>query len=526
MKRLLSFFYALILGITISGLAFGPLPVMSATSFQNIQFRRGTAAGWADNNPVLLQGEPGFETDTGYVKIGDGLSHWNDLVYLNSIATDNGITPNADSIRFAQDNSIAVGNSNLYGLSLGVIPAWKYIYFNAAGALVAAPFGAVGTCWISNGITGAPTWGPCGTGGGVGWDNSADHWSTNAVFALTSTAYMKIGCDNTDDLVCWQMGYTKSLKKLEFNTQNFNGYNDNKPMFGIRVNSSGGTLETGQTVFSVIDWLTDLFKVTQGGNAAIPGEMVAGQFSTTCTASDNNCSVNIDAEDDGTCTAEGEMRFNRALGVLRRCNAGLTMDNVSGGAGGGGMTASSTNTLTNKTYDTSATGNVLKQTKYLYFDRPRLKITAWDNTTSRWAGQFKYPNAAVKGDECVEYVAVVPDDIDTSVDLAAKFKFILSGADTGSHLYYIYSSNTADSSDVAGTLSNEVAFASKTDASGAQYDVETTPSATTWTTMTGWKSTLTAGYNWAISVCRDGANDTSTVDSYSHSLVIRYGSVQ
>ena len=47
-----------------------------------IQLRRDLALRWADNNPVLLLGEFGYEYDTGYAKIGDGQSPWADLTYF------------------------------------------------------------------------------------------------------------------------------------------------------------------------------------------------------------------------------------------------------------------------------------------------------------------------------------------------------------------------------------------------------------------------------------------------------------
>lgn len=47
-----------------------------------ILFRRGTTAEWAEANPVLSEGEPGFETDTGRHKLGDGATPWSRLAYF------------------------------------------------------------------------------------------------------------------------------------------------------------------------------------------------------------------------------------------------------------------------------------------------------------------------------------------------------------------------------------------------------------------------------------------------------------
>ena len=47
-----------------------------------IQLRRDTAANWRAHNPILLEGEPGYEIDTKLRKIGDGVNAWNDLPYL------------------------------------------------------------------------------------------------------------------------------------------------------------------------------------------------------------------------------------------------------------------------------------------------------------------------------------------------------------------------------------------------------------------------------------------------------------
>ena len=45
------------------------------------QFRRDTAAIWYNNNPLLASGEIGIETDTRYIKIGDGTKLWRTLPY-------------------------------------------------------------------------------------------------------------------------------------------------------------------------------------------------------------------------------------------------------------------------------------------------------------------------------------------------------------------------------------------------------------------------------------------------------------
>ena len=45
------------------------------------QLRRDTAANWASANSVLALGEPGVETDTLKVKVGDGSTAWNSLGY-------------------------------------------------------------------------------------------------------------------------------------------------------------------------------------------------------------------------------------------------------------------------------------------------------------------------------------------------------------------------------------------------------------------------------------------------------------
>jgi hypothetical protein len=54
-----------------------------------ILLRRGTAAQWTSNGTVVLAaGEPGFETDSGQFKIGNGTLPWTDLPYAVVVPTD------------------------------------------------------------------------------------------------------------------------------------------------------------------------------------------------------------------------------------------------------------------------------------------------------------------------------------------------------------------------------------------------------------------------------------------------------
>lgn len=82
-----------------------------------VLFRRGTASQWTTKNPILKSGEPGFETDTGKVKIGNGTLAWNALSYLSGVG---GGTPGADGLSAYQlaVNAGYVGDLSSWLLSL------------------------------------------------------------------------------------------------------------------------------------------------------------------------------------------------------------------------------------------------------------------------------------------------------------------------------------------------------------------------------------------------------------------------
>ena len=56
------------------------------------QLRRSISSNWSYTNPVLQAGEPGFESDTYKLKIGDGITRWNLLPYISGQAQQQGPT--------------------------------------------------------------------------------------------------------------------------------------------------------------------------------------------------------------------------------------------------------------------------------------------------------------------------------------------------------------------------------------------------------------------------------------------------
>ncbi len=57
---------------------------MSTFYPQHIQLTHNSASDWSSSNPVLLAGELGIESDTLRIKLGDGVTPWNELLYTDS----------------------------------------------------------------------------------------------------------------------------------------------------------------------------------------------------------------------------------------------------------------------------------------------------------------------------------------------------------------------------------------------------------------------------------------------------------
>lgn len=73
-----------------------------------LQLKRGTAERWYTVNPILAIGEPGFVYDANKLKIGDGVTPWNELPYIDGLASS--LTP-VDGSLIIKDNTIDIGIS-------------------------------------------------------------------------------------------------------------------------------------------------------------------------------------------------------------------------------------------------------------------------------------------------------------------------------------------------------------------------------------------------------------------------------
>lgn len=71
-----------------------------------IQIKRDTAANWTTNDPTLLEGELGYETDTGKFKIGDGSSLWSALSYFEDASDITETVQDAVGAMIADTNTV------------------------------------------------------------------------------------------------------------------------------------------------------------------------------------------------------------------------------------------------------------------------------------------------------------------------------------------------------------------------------------------------------------------------------------
>jgi hypothetical protein len=92
--------------------------------------RRDTAANWTAENPTLLAGELGLESDTGYWKVGDGSTAWTSLAYVSGLGGEIPVSRLADGAAGQIIQTDAAGTdvewSSTTNLPLGTAAAPAY----------------------------------------------------------------------------------------------------------------------------------------------------------------------------------------------------------------------------------------------------------------------------------------------------------------------------------------------------------------------------------------------------------------
>jgi len=117
-------------------------------SMTTILLRRDTSANWVSINPVLLSGEIGIDLTSDCIKIGDGVTAWNSLTYMDSTDPENVITVAESggqfvSIKDALDSITDNGPSKRYTIQVapGIytednpIQAKEYVNLSSIGDL-------------------------------------------------------------------------------------------------------------------------------------------------------------------------------------------------------------------------------------------------------------------------------------------------------------------------------------------------------------------------------------------------------
>ena len=128
-----------------------------------LQVRRDTAANWTSADTVLSQGEFGWETDTGYMKIGDGTTAWSSLAYFTPSGADDNTT---------YDLAAAAGGGGAVVSLTGSDATSDDVTFSAGTRITVTPVGNVITFDVDQDL--------------ANYDNTTSAFITQSAFGTTS----------------------------------------------------------------------------------------------------------------------------------------------------------------------------------------------------------------------------------------------------------------------------------------------------------------------------------------------------
>ena len=120
--------------------------------------KRDTAQNWATNNPILAEGVLAFDITNKKAKLGDGVSRWNTLPYLNDDKVDKvdgkGLSTNDyDNVSKDKVDNIDVNLSNLMPISGGVLVNYTEKLITLASGAIDLNTGNVFTHTLSGDTT-------------------------------------------------------------------------------------------------------------------------------------------------------------------------------------------------------------------------------------------------------------------------------------------------------------------------------------------------------------------------------------
>ncbi len=149
------------------------------TVTRQIQVRQGTAAQWAATNPVLLLGEPGYDTDGKILKLGDGVTPWSSLSgvrvgastpYVNPLNTLTGLNSTGSGLAPQTSGGILSTTTFTSGLVSGIVDTSKI--FTGPDQWAEVKVGNCTSGWIGVGVRCTPMSNGYTQGVFVTWDAS------------------------------------------------------------------------------------------------------------------------------------------------------------------------------------------------------------------------------------------------------------------------------------------------------------------------------------------------------------------
>jgi hypothetical protein len=104
-----------------------------------IQLRKGTDSEWNLANPILAVGEPGYDSTNGIIKIGDGITNWNNLRPINESIDRQIFNVISSQSEFTISNGYIVGSINVYYNGVKLIDGTDYTATNGTTITLTTP---------------------------------------------------------------------------------------------------------------------------------------------------------------------------------------------------------------------------------------------------------------------------------------------------------------------------------------------------------------------------------------------------